>query len=480
MSYVGPSFGASWGDFNGDGRPDVWIGSHSSWPRLYIGNSQGGFDPVAVPFVFGGDNHGAAWADFDNDGDQDLLVLNGAQYGTGIGPNRLMVNNGGQMEERAAEFGLDYIWGSGRTPLWFDWNNDGLLDVFLANYFRADGAAPSALFTNTGSAFVLANESAGISVSSGNHSTDGNYFAQLGWHGATKKPLLLLHRRLYPEFAMRYDSVPFVDISAELGFPEIHKVKDVAHRDFDGDDREDFFLTQVNNPRGSELRNGVLRGVLMNGAYGEVGVRFQGGGGYVDFEFFGKARPDNIFIGSNGINPAARNFQLDITDIANHGIKPHSVGDEFAIYVGFDSSSGDWEIFVSHDTGFSVNYVVTGAQQISSAEDVNMVASDGTKAFSLLRADDVLTDITNFANFGVPSACESVVAADFDNDMDIDIYLACRGIVWERLKQAFPEQRRCNVRRGAGGRAARTEAMSVWARAPRSSITTWMDSWISS
>ena len=41
--YAGPSFGASWGDLNADGWPDIWFGNHSEGvPQLYLNDTQGG------------------------------------------------------------------------------------------------------------------------------------------------------------------------------------------------------------------------------------------------------------------------------------------------------------------------------------------------------------------------------------------------------------------------------------------------------
>ncbi len=78
IHHAGTSFGASWGDFNGDGWPDLWVGNHNSKPTLYLNRQDGTFEDT-IDQVWSGnpraDTHGAAWADFDNDGDQDLVEL---------------------------------------------------------------------------------------------------------------------------------------------------------------------------------------------------------------------------------------------------------------------------------------------------------------------------------------------------------------------------------------------------------------------
>lgn len=115
--------------------------------------SAAGIDHVGTSF-------GASWGDFDNDGDQDLLMVDGAQSGQGSDANEFLVNTNGVLEDRAVEFGLDYPFGGGRTPLWFDWNNDGRLDVFLANTLRFDGPGESTALTQSATGGFVIEDSA--------------------------------------------------------------------------------------------------------------------------------------------------------------------------------------------------------------------------------------------------------------------------------------------------------------------------------
>jgi hypothetical protein len=96
-----------WGDFNGDGWPDLLTGWHGR--ILYQNNRDGTFTDVTFSKFLSHaprDNHGAAWADFDNDGDQDLVRLVGAVRGTGSGENNLYVNDGGRLADQASELGV--------------------------------------------------------------------------------------------------------------------------------------------------------------------------------------------------------------------------------------------------------------------------------------------------------------------------------------------------------------------------------------
>jgi len=92
--------------------------------RFVAAGEASGFQPYQMAAGKGG---GAAAADYDADGDVDLFVPTAA--GT---PNHLYQNNGdGTFLEIAAEVGLDAMTGR-RAALWFDYNGDNRLDLFVA------------------------------------------------------------------------------------------------------------------------------------------------------------------------------------------------------------------------------------------------------------------------------------------------------------------------------------------------------------
>lgn len=137
-------------DYNNDGLPDILFVSSTDWPdapnrtphypALYRNNGDGTFTDVTKAAglaidVFG---MGAAVGDFDNDGFPDV-------YLTCIGPNHLFHNNrDGTFTDVTAKAGVAGIavepggiqWKWSSSASWCDFDNDGVLDLFVCNYVK--------------------------------------------------------------------------------------------------------------------------------------------------------------------------------------------------------------------------------------------------------------------------------------------------------------------------------------------------------
>jgi len=135
-------------DYNNDGLLDIFFTNGAAipsleksdatyWNRLFRNNGDGSFTDVTEKAGLQGVGYsmGVAAGDYDNDGFVDLYV-------TGLNRNQLFHNNGDgtftDVTEKAGVGGmvpkLGKAWSV--TAGWFDYNNDGLLDLFVVNYLN--------------------------------------------------------------------------------------------------------------------------------------------------------------------------------------------------------------------------------------------------------------------------------------------------------------------------------------------------------
>lgn len=146
----------AWSDFDGDGDPDRFVGFNGGASRLYRNDGQGAFTDVApdVGIVVDARVRTTAWGDFDGDGDPDLLL----GYAGETPVLALWRNDGGaSFTEVAAEVGLVLDAGATRQASWVDYDGDGDPDLFLA---LRDG--PNRLWRNDGARFTDVTEATGI------------------------------------------------------------------------------------------------------------------------------------------------------------------------------------------------------------------------------------------------------------------------------------------------------------------------------
>jgi len=122
-------------DFDKDGWNDFYLtnsGENSS-NALYRNNGDGTFKDVAKELGIADVNRretgvsmGAVWGDFDNDGFEDLLIYK-------WGKTQLFKNNQG---ESFANVDAGFPgWANINSGIWFDYDRDGKLDIFLGGYF---------------------------------------------------------------------------------------------------------------------------------------------------------------------------------------------------------------------------------------------------------------------------------------------------------------------------------------------------------
>ncbi|MBI5369455.1 MAG: VCBS repeat-containing protein [Planctomycetes bacterium] len=124
-------------DVDADGRLDLFFVNQAGASELWRNAGDGRFENVtaaagiALPGRLG---VAASFADVDNDGDADLYVT------TVRGGNALFLNDGaGRFADASAASGLAYV-GHSSAALFFDYDRDGRLDLFLCNVGKYTGA----------------------------------------------------------------------------------------------------------------------------------------------------------------------------------------------------------------------------------------------------------------------------------------------------------------------------------------------------
>ena len=177
--------GVAVGDVNNDGLPDLYFTSSRGSNHLYLNKGNYRFEDITERAGVAdsvGWKTGVTMADVNGDGYVDIYV-SGVDYLGMHGRNVLYINNGdGTFTDRTKEYGLDHA-GYSTQALFFDYDGDGALDMFLLNHSthseramgRGTGSLGSVgnprgsdrLFRNVGGHFVDVSEKAGVADHAG-------------------------------------------------------------------------------------------------------------------------------------------------------------------------------------------------------------------------------------------------------------------------------------------------------------------------
>jgi len=261
-----PSQNSAWGDYDNDGdldlyacnesEPDDDFGSDSyKFPsQLFQNNGDETFTDISGKANVKnlGYCKGSAWGDYDNDGDLDLYISNFASE------NRLYKNNGDNtFTDIAKDLKIQKPMSSFTTWFW-DFNNDGWLDIFVAGYGSkiedvvasyldvANNGEKMKLYQNdkTGG-FIDVTEMVGLNRIHLTMAANYGDFNNDGWLDIYLGTGYPSYDVITPNIAyLNNEGKNFIDVTFELGLGQLHKGHGISFGDIDRDGDQDIF-TQI-------------------------------------------------------------------------------------------------------------------------------------------------------------------------------------------------------------------------------------------
>jgi len=296
---IGDSRTACWGDYNNDGNEDLYItnlGSENNF--LYKNNGDGSFSRITTNETvnYSGKSVGAVWADFNNDGFLDLFVTNSEGE-----LNYLFMNNQDESFTKITGQSIVDDIGDSRGCAASDFDNDGDIDVFVANAGDGDG---NTLYINDGEGNFTGVYSGPIgderNVSSGGSWGD---FNNDGW-----LDLYVTNRNGIPNTLFKNDLAgSFVTVGTTEMPADSSDSRGSAWMDYDNDGLLDLFVGNSGDQPNflyKQRAGGIFSRIILGPVVEDPNIDARGTA-WGDFNNDGS--PDLILGNHGGSNPLYRN-----------------------------------------------------------------------------------------------------------------------------------------------------------------------------
>jgi tetratricopeptide (TPR) repeat protein len=366
---------AAWGDIDGDGRQDLIVSGSGVFVRVYRNEGDKFTDVTeAVGLAKVPSGYSLNLIDYDNDGWPDLYIsLNGW---SGPMRNLLFHNDHGKFTDVSKKSGADDP-GSGFVSLWGDLDNDGLLDLVIANGVLQEGSTTQIYRNNGDGTFSNVTKAAGlneppgygaIGIALGDYDKDGKLDILI--NGRDSAPNRLYHND---------GKMHFTEVAAKAG------VQQPPHNGFV------CFMFDYNNDGWPDILTTSL-------APWEVAVE-----GLKK----GYAPPNARSVHPDSSHLFRNNGNGTFTDVTFQSKLYYPMGTMGAGVADLDND------------GYLDVYIGTGDPQISRLEPNRLFRNNG---------DGTFADLTNFVGFARPgNKGHGVAFVDIDDDGALDIFAQLGG-----------------------------------------------------
>ncbi|MGH9493888.1 MAG: CRTAC1 family protein [Candidatus Sulfotelmatobacter sp.] len=271
---AGYGMGVAVGDFDNDGRPDIFLASVTG-NQLFHNNGDGTFTDVTAKARLSGAQFngkkmwsvGAGWFDYNNDGLLDLFVVNYCVWEVNKDPycplksgvrgychpknytslhDTLYRNNGdGTFTDVSKETGIDRYFGKGMSVSFADYDGDGYMDAFVAN-----DTTPAFLFHNLGGKrFEEVGVAAGVAYAPDGATLSGmgSDFSDVNNDGRPDIWYTAVEHQTFP-LLINNGSGEFDDLTQSSGLQATKEMSGWSNGifDFDDDGWKDLFVARAN------------------------------------------------------------------------------------------------------------------------------------------------------------------------------------------------------------------------------------------
>ena len=400
--------GAAWGDYNNDGWMDLYLvnfnGSVSSTlsqssesasrSALYRNNCDGTFTDVSEISQTGISNwgNGAAWGDIDNDGWIDIVV-------TAYGRNTLFRNNSnGTFTDISIQSGIGAEAGFWTGASWGDFNKDGFIDLYVCGYVEYESQE-----TENISSQYAAEVPTSINPSSFTPSRNllyvnngNNTFSEEAVKAGVSNE------------AGRSLSATWCDFD-EDGWPDLYVANDVS---------DNVFFRNLRNGTFDEISHSAN----VADYRGAMGLAVGDWDRDTDMDMFithwiaqENALYNNLLAQNRGQNTSA-SYLVKFMDEADR----YGLGQASLEYIGFGTSFIDY-----NNDGFLDLFIVNGST-FQQQENPELLVPMKDKIYWNKGGNEGFFDVSSVSGeyFDREYVGRGAAFADYDNDGDVDVYVA--------------------------------------------------------